>query len=366
MFGWNRFFGRSRGAAPAVTFPVEKAVVPDRLTVRIHRHDIPTAFGTIPCWTYITRGLWAVGQKEIVFSLRRLPAEEPAGFPQEPLAFFANLLQLADQGRTVDAGGHTTFRSPSGFLGRTELVGVIYLPLEPLAGVEMPERGRSLTAVLLTPEEAEMVPTLGSYRLTTRLGRTVRYYPCPPWSERNRTPVLSPQEMETSLLGKVVLAYVPGAAVRMELSPQAPFTRAQDGSPAGEPLGVTLRLPLSARALFAEALEQKKPEWAFALLTDADPEANARLVWTPGQQGMQAIAPDDSDRSGMTGGFLLFVVGGDAQEGARVVEDGFGVMVTAETGQRLHHALVNGEPLAVAAENENVQAFHLEWLPVCR
>ncbi len=38
-------------------------VVPNELSVQIYRHEVPY-FQPVPCWTYITDGLWAHKQKE--------------------------------------------------------------------------------------------------------------------------------------------------------------------------------------------------------------------------------------------------------------------------------------------------------------
>ena len=55
-------------------------VIPDELAVHEHWHDIPYA-QPVPCWTYITQGLSAHGQKELVFTLRRTEMAEQGESP---------------------------------------------------------------------------------------------------------------------------------------------------------------------------------------------------------------------------------------------------------------------------------------------
>jgi hypothetical protein len=58
----------------------------------------------VSCWTYITNGLWAHRQKELIFSLRRSPQEKANDFPHAPLQFFNDVYRFSEQGRLVDVG----------------------------------------------------------------------------------------------------------------------------------------------------------------------------------------------------------------------------------------------------------------------
>src|SRR5262249_16400963 len=157
----------------------------------------------VPCWTYVTSGLWKVGQKDLIFSLHRGPGEAPGDFPKDPLDFFGQVYELTSQGRLVDVGGYTCFQKPSGFLGRTDPIGFAYSPPENFEGLVLPPPNTGLTAILLTADEAAVVPSLGTYRVLTLLGQANRYYPCPPWSDRRRPSVLSQQDLTQSLLAKI-------------------------------------------------------------------------------------------------------------------------------------------------------------------
>jgi hypothetical protein len=355
---WNRLFGRPEGAErPAEELPVTVDVLPGRLSVRVYRHDVRAGPEQVPCWTYVTDGLWEAGQKEVLFSLRRAPGEEASGPPRDPLTFFAQMHRLAEQGRRVDVGAATSFRAPSGFLGTTDLTGLAYLPAQALPGVEPPPAERALTALLLTAEEAEVVPQIGPYRLTALLGQATHYYPFPPWSERGRRSLLSRDDLEQSALSKVPLGQFPGVTALFQRPPSSDGGGLEDGA------SVRLRLRADSLAGAREALAALPNEWALALLTQPDPEANGRLVWRPGQQGPQAITPEGSDGSCLTGTFLAFIATPSERSGARVVEDGFVALLSASAGKQVREALLAGRPLVVPADEPGTAELRIEWLP---
>ena len=70
----------------------EGALIPDTaeasgLQVRMVHHDIPY-YQPIPCWSYITSGLAAHGQQEVVLTIQSDPQEDqgaPLRFPMEIL-----------------------------------------------------------------------------------------------------------------------------------------------------------------------------------------------------------------------------------------------------------------------------------------
>ncbi len=358
---WQRLFGGNK-SNPVEPSAVDVELVAGKLSARVVPHTITRATEPVPCWTYVTRGLPALGQKEFVFTLRRLPGEtEPPG---DPLNFFAQVHDLAAKGQVVDVGGYSCFRSPVGFLGRGDVVGLAYTSTEALDGVELPPADQALLAVLLAPEEAAVVGAIGTYRILALLGRANRYYPCPPWSDRQRPAVLTPADLAASLLSQVPTSYVRGATVRTFIHPVAPAQRAGDdrqGSLAGGE--IVLRLPVSQRQPLREALARVPDEAALALLTDADPEANVRLVWRPGDEGIQTIIPTGSDGSCLTGGFVALIFGPTIQDGGRIVEDGFAVMLCPASWAKVREALSSGQPVRIAASGGGLMDFALDWLP---
>jgi len=358
MGWWQKLFGKSQEgkSEAAACGPAILQVLPGRLSVRVYTHTIPNGPTQVPCWTYVTEGLWKIGQKDFIFSLRRQAGEAPTNFPRDPLDFLAQVYELASQGRRVDVGDYTCFQNPAGFLGKDKQIGFVYIPPEGLHGLPP---GTALTAVLLTADEAAVVPAIGSYRVLTLLGQANRYYPCPPWSDRHRPSVLSPEDLSQSLLAKIPSGYFRGATVRTFMEPIAPAHTDRERAHSGA--DISLRLPMDHLPRLQEKLAHMPPHGGCTFLTDPDPEANVRLVWRPGQQRIETITPPGSDGSCMTGGFLAFLYGGPFQDGGQILEDGFAMMLSPATWTRVLEALRTGKSVQVSAAAPGQMGLTLEW-----
>lgn len=80
------------------------AVVRDRLTVTVSRFDLAGTGGE-PCWCFITAGMRALHQEEIVIILKCLPDE--VEYPLDILEFLRHLFRLATRGTFVREGSFT-------------------------------------------------------------------------------------------------------------------------------------------------------------------------------------------------------------------------------------------------------------------
>ena len=98
---WNKPDRPPGNLETELTWPVRVEVVPGKLSVRIYRHDVDTQHGPIACWSYVTQGLTALQQTEIVFTLRRDAGEPSDAFPRDPLQLFAAIHPLAEAGQRV-------------------------------------------------------------------------------------------------------------------------------------------------------------------------------------------------------------------------------------------------------------------------
>jgi hypothetical protein len=337
-------------------------VIAGELSVLVFVHDVPVGPGTVPCWSYVTNGLLRHGQQEIVFTLRRRPGETATDFPNDPLDFFGVVHGLAREGKRVTAGDHTTFTPQRPFLGLEGPLGMAYMPAPSLDDVGYP--ARPLAAVLLLGDEASAPPVLGNYRVLSLLGAHCRYYPTPPWSDRDRMPVLSRTELEQSLLSQVPVVSLRGATVRgrARLDSTPSGMEGQDIRTEGDFLGgpVNLRLQEQDHHALRQALDRVQADAPLAILTAPDPRASVRLIWRPGQDSVQSIFPSGGDRAWATGGFTLFLAEASLEEGARVFEDGFAVQLKAATWAALRDALRSGRPWSLPAAG-GLQGFTLEW-----
>lgn len=359
---FQRLFGG--GATPPPPLGVD--LIPGKLSAQVYAHDFASGPTSLPCWTYVTRGFSPAGQKEFVFTLVRGRGDDPASPPADPLRFFSQIFPLAERKQFVDAGGFTCFRPPpaAGFLGLRGMVGFVYTRPEAIPGVEMPPLGQCLTAILLLPGEAELVQAGWGYRVLVRLGRASRYYPHPPWSDPRRMPVLDPGEVRLSLLGQMPGTYVNGACARMFIRPAAVPEVGQTGigGPLGDRLALRIRRDQLPRVRELIAKVATGAEGAFAMTLDADPDANARLAWQPGDTAPFTITPAQADASCLTGGFLALVFGPSIAEGGRVTEDGFALTLGPNSWSQLRDALTNGTPVTLPAKGPDQLGLSVEWI----
>jgi len=183
------------------TSPILIDVIPGKLKARVCVHDIESENGRVPCWSYVTDGLWSMKQRELIFTLRRHPEEGPRDYPEMILGLFKEVYARAEQGNV--AGLDAVIQcGPAGFLGVKDVKALVFISAQPLKGVVSPTP--SLAAIMLMGDEWEVAKTFGLTRVTATLGMAYRYYPFPPWSDRSRSSVVSMKAMqEESVLGKI-------------------------------------------------------------------------------------------------------------------------------------------------------------------
>ncbi|MBX7105166.1 MAG: hypothetical protein K1X57_13880 [Gemmataceae bacterium] len=309
--------------------PTFVELVPEDLDVRVFRHAVDSTSGPVPCWSYVTDGLRRYGQKDIVFTLRRMPGEADGAFPRDPFDLFLLLRQQARDGKVVEAGGYSRFARPGGFLGKEGPVGMAYVPASPLKGVNYPDR--PLAAYFVSADELESVRAHGNYRLLTLLGFRSNFFPFPPWSERGRRSLLGPKDVKASLLGQVAVATTRGLTARRQRNQLHLYVHDER---------------------YLQHLEKRLaqvPPGPIVLLTDPDPEAKARLVWKPGM-AVETVAVDNRPEAVLTGGFVAFLPSTAAEEGAHVCEDGFVIKLRPATWQKVRDALLDNDDLVVPAQ----------------
>jgi hypothetical protein len=337
---WNKLLRRSPNEEMHKdAFPVDIELIPGKLTAKVYLHEIPTqgptSDGAVSCWSYVTSGLWAHKQKEVIFTLRRGRQEADDGFPRDPLHLFTDIYHWAQQGRLVDAGDVSQF-SGKGLFGRH----LLYIRPQPLQDVTVPDR--AITALLVTEDEVIAVQEFGISRVVARLGQVSQYYPCPSWSDRLRPGLSFERTRQESLLARVARIHAPGVRACKE----------------GKQ--IIVRFAPRAGEQLQQNLTQVPAHTPFALLTDLDPKANGCFVWEPGQAGATAITPPNSDGSRLSGCFVVFIPEA-TENGGRLLEDGFALMLTSSSWTALRQALLRGETIAIPGTNDTYSAL-LEWI----
>ncbi len=304
-------------------------LVPEELDLRVFRHTVETVGGPVQCWSYVTDGLRRIGQKELVFTLRRRP-EDGEKYPQDPVDFIQFVFQRAKENIFTEAGGCIEFTREGGFLGAEGPVGFVLINAVPLKGVNYPDK--LLSAYLTTAEELDAIRTHGTYRFLSLLGRLTGQVPYPVWSERNRRSLFTAEEMKQSLLSQLPLCPAPGIHVRRH------------------------RNQILIHAVDEKALDQldrnlktMPADRAFVMITDPDPAAKSRLVWKPGMT-VETMAVDPRTDAMHTGGFFAVVPTRTGQQGAHICEDGFAVKLRAATWDKVRKALVCRDSLTVQPE----------------
>jgi len=320
-------------------FPQSVDVIPGRLKVGIFLHEIEYEKEIFSCWSYVTDGLVAQKQKEIIFTLRRDPGQKPEDYPRELLDLFATFFHYAERGQVVDVGQSTLF-GETGLGGDRDFRGIGYIEPQGFPGVDT--KGVPLLAgILLKNDEAQIAWDLGLTRVTALLGMKYHYYPCPTWSDLKREPVATLHAMEKSHLWEI--AGVPARASYYE-----------------ERKHVFLSVLPSSQASLPGFLNKLPPTKPLALLTQPDLRANACLVWPSGHDQPVTITPAGSDGSRKTGAFLAFIPEQDTNE-IGTVEDGFFLYLTNSAWQKIREALVSGTDVFVPPAGVGGASITVVW-----
>jgi Domain of unknown function (DUF3480) len=314
---------------------IRAEIVPSQLAATIYQHEILSGGGPVPCWSYLSDGLRKMGQKELLLTVSRTQGERPSNLP---LQFFAELWQHARAGDVVDAGGYSDFFR-QGFLG--PFSGAVYARAQPLA--ELPPGADTLAVLLITDEELEVASKCGTSRIITRLGDVYRHFPFPPWSDRNRNSVVNPAFWRESVLTKLPLPWLRLAGTRM---------RMENGR-------LRLALPFHRVSSISSFLSKFEPTYPVVLMGEPDPDADALLVWEPGQQEPRAITPEGSAGNSVGGGFVMFGIH-DHTNSVQLVEDGFTMWLTRDCWARVRRAMQSGSPASVLGP-DGIPVFDLSW-----
>lgn len=340
MSWWQKLTMRTQDAKrDQINFPIEIELIPNKFSVQIHLQNIETVGTHIPCWTYITRGLLAHKQEEIIFSLRRGIQQKVDDFPQDPLQLFRNIYHYAHQGRLVGVGDITQL-APESFLNHT---GLLYIYSEP-AQKNLAKIDDVITAILLKQEELAAVNKFGSIRVMARLGQAYRHYPCPPWSDRNRPKLAFARSMEESMLTKLPRIWVKGMVSEKHHS-------------------IVMSLFPSEQKEFRNNSEYLSADKPLAFFPQFDPSARGCLVWEAGQSQPVMIAPPGSSNRGdryICGCFVLFLQN-QAENAVKLVEDGWCILLTNAAWRELQQALLTGGSFSFPTTDKSI-GFKLEWI----
>jgi hypothetical protein len=310
------------------------------LTLRIDSHpDTPSG---VALWSFVSDGLRAHGQREIVITISRRRGEPEHAFPRQVLVLCRTIYRFAREGRIVVPGQLTEF-GPEGFL-EPRLRALVYADAQPLEGVELPDG--ALTAILIDEDELAVVKRCGAYRVLGRLGRQHNRFPFPPWSDRDRKTVARGRGEAKSVLHQI--------GTRADLA---------DVSLVMDEQRIHMQIPRPAGKDVAAVLDEVPPNMAFVVFSQPAGNAHGRLVWFPGQTNAFAITGPVPWARMITGGFLAVAVfDGELAEQAIGVEDGFSLVLRTATWAALKRAIASGGAFTLPAAKPGGLAFELAWI----
>jgi hypothetical protein len=335
-------------------------VVAGKLTITVVAHTIATAQGNAACWSYVSEGLSGVGQKEIVFTVKRGPGEADRDYPRNILGFYGLVYQVASEGQWVDNGDTTILGPTSDGLFGARWRGIIYTDTIGMKGVDV--RSGQLMAVVVSAAEVEVAQRMGVMRVLSRLGQANAFFPTTPWLDRDRSEVTSPGDLDKSILVQTRTAHFAGATVHQDsagANPGADIPVGKIRTVEVYPDLVTLTLPSKLPDDARQAIGALGDDDPVAILTGPDRTASMAIVWQPGQSAPTAIVAPDTAGARIAGNFVLFLPGRPENK-ASILEDGFVVELSADAWIRVRQAMARGEPISVSG-GDGKRIFTMAW-----
>ena len=275
-----------------------------------------------------------------------------AGDPHRPIevtddvvAFYRMLYQRASERHFVDVGLFTTSGAEALLpLAPPRWRGIVYTFAEPL--VDATPAPDALAAVPLTQDELYVGVKFGAVRILSMLGNHYRRFPTAAWLDPHRPSVVSPGDMQASLLGsmgRITLAggwiYSRGIEVRRDVRPS---TGALENAAVGfARQAIVFELSTFRATEIAQVLTQVGPSGPVALIGAPDRQADACFCWVPGHSAPYAITGPEATATRIAANHLAIVAEQDA-DSAAYLEDGFALLLTNRTWEELCHRLQAG------------------------
>lgn len=330
----KKLFNKIKGSPSDGAFPIQIEIVPNQLLVTVTEHQIPITMGnsSTSALSFVTKGLHKVGQKEL-FLVLKTNKIDASDIPQDPLFFFAQVYQFAQQGQYVREHDITQF-------GQKDMwgwKGIVYA-IPPLH-LQKALPTDCLCMVLLSLEEVQAVQDFGALRILSMLGKQARYYPYPYWTDHHRANLFI-RALKNSLLSNVNRINLPEAVVTL-IKNEDIYLKI--------PKALTLNIPKDS---FPSSIP-------IGILPTLAPEADACLTWAFDSDAPEAITLPDS-KGLVLGGCMLVLIGEQTQNSSRILEDGFALLLTRTEWERFWLAFRNKTTYQLET-NPEAMNFSLIW-----
>lgn len=258
------------------------------VTVHIYPHTMRASQEQTLCWSYISRGLEGASQPDIVFTIARRANEPIEAYPEAPLEWIKTVYAIAKSGLHLETGQlvELVFDRSGVFLKINQVMvvqnaqswqcmnrfgslchgipfsnSIFDLP----AGVVPPSAHH---VIALTPEETVVANQFGVTRVVGHLGLSVRWFPYPPWIDRDRGDVTKMTDQAGSVRIGIPIARMYGL--------NAMF--------ADDDIVLTILPKEELRKVFREHIASLPAEAVAGFESFMVEEADSGLLWKTGQK----------------------------------------------------------------------------------
>jgi hypothetical protein len=336
----------------------------------VSQHDIVTTGSKVsPAWTFVTRGLYEFGNKEMVLTLKCTAGEvaeafktSGRSFPEAVLHLFANIYDdhfgpsgeghldeamwyewPAIEGDAsqyfLDKAGWSAFiLGPPDYLGYSDLEGLFigkrpYLALQPIF-----------------EDEYAIVKRFGAARVMALMGQSLSAYPWPRFVDRDRKTVI-PSNVD---LAKILSEHkVFDAGEQVLLSDLCAVLSLASKS-------ITVRIPQHQVDLIKKHIDSLAPTQGFIFNLTIAPHADSHLYWNPSPDAKpgelsfmkrpSSAVDDQKDELNLVGGSFLAFMPRGTSDYITVHEDGFIAMISPISWTALRQCLSNGLNCKIASD----------------
>lgn len=256
-------------------------------TVYVHYHEITFPPKNLPCWTYISQGFSQNNQPDVVFTVLRRPNESEEDFPEAPVEWMKLVYAMAGSGLNLETGQmcDLVFENNLAFIKLNNFIfpqnvnkwmsmrgfgGIVHgisdqCSLTGIPGAIIPHDFHRVIA--LTHEEAAVAREFGVTRVIGHIGLAVRWFPHPPFIDRDRGDCVDMADQAGSIRTTLPIARIYGFK-GMVINDEIVFT-----IPGGE----------GKRNMFRKHVQDTPLSAAMAFECFMSQEADSGFLWKTGQ-----------------------------------------------------------------------------------
>jgi hypothetical protein len=256
--------------------------------VHVHSHVLALSppIGNIPCWTFISQGLSEVNELETVFTVRRRPNENEDAYPSAPIEWMRAIHGVAKAGLHIETGQmcdlvfdkgtvqlrFNTFairqdpRTWESFRRFGSLIhGIKQDCVFQFPDGTIPQNAHHVIA--LTQEETAVAKQFGPTRVIGHVGSAVRWFPHPPWVDRDRGDAVTMADQAGSIRVGLHVAQMYGL----------------NASIIGQEILFTIPADEEKRKTFKKYVTEQALDTVLCFESFMVPEADAGMLWKSGQ-----------------------------------------------------------------------------------